>query len=1255
MTALELPRAARPAAPGLRFTPDQRAAVEDRSGSGLLAANAGSGKTAVMVERFVEAVRQDGVAVGSVLALTFTEKAASELRERVRRRFTALGDDEHAREAEAAWIGTIHGFCARVLRARPLAAGLDPRFVVLDEAAARRLADQAYDEALEAWAAARGSAAVDLAAAYGQWMRDLIIGAHDSLRSRGEGHPRLPVPAARPAPDPAELAAARAAAAAALGAVGEGKKVAAAREALEACDRILGRAAAVPWPGTLDPAKLGAGAKALDDDACAAYRAAWDAYRTACADHHARAALELLDDLLDRFGTAYAAAKTARAGVDFSDLELRVRDLLRDPAARRSWAERFALIMVDEFQDTNRLQLDVLEALERENLFAVGDEFQSIYGFRHADVTIFRERRERLGAARVRRLAHNFRSGEELLDVLNGAFAPTFGDRFAPLIAGGERPVADDVPLRLFDPDPGAHGEPPVELLVTDTRAWDDPELERRLGLAALSDQPARRAEARLAAQRLRAEVDAGRRPGDVVVLVRATASLRLFEQALEEQGLPTYVVGGRGYWSQEQVRDGLAYLAALANPRDEEALLGALASPFCGAGTDALVLVAQAGREPAADGASDRDGAHGGAQPGREPAADGARDRDGAHGGAQPGREPAADGARDRDGAQRDRRGAWAALQSAEGSAWLAALPGDEQARLLAFARFFAGERARAERLAPEVLLERAIVATGYDLAILARSGGERRLANLRKLMRLARDYGRAEGPDLRGFLAFAATQDLVQAREGEAALESDGLDAVRLMTIHRAKGLEFPVVCVADLGRAAGGARDRLLLGRDGSAGLRLAPIGGGETVPALDWERLARAEQEAEAEEERRLFYVAMTRARERLILSGCLDLERRPEPRPGGPPIDWIARALVGDGAGADAVVERRWDGRPARVRCRLNDPAQLAALLPTAGRARAGAPGTALADAPAVLPAQPSRPRPAPQRLSYSSLGAYARCGYRFYLERVLRLPPVAPPPDIAAAAALPSPAAPPDGLAAAPPDGLAAAEPPGALSPIVRGSLVHRLLEDLDYARPVAPAAATVRKLAADMGAEPTEADVEDVRALVAAFAASPLCARLAAARRTRREAPFAFGLDAAGGGPLVTGFLDVVAVEPDGGVLIVDFKSDRLDDVSPAELTERDYATQRIVYALAALRDGAPRAEVAHCFLERPGEPVTQAFTAADASALAERLAGLAAGVLEGRYPVTDTPHRELCGDCPGRAALCSWPEEKTLGHGPS
>ena len=266
-------------------------------------------------------------------------------------------------------------------------------------------------------------------------------------------------------------------------------------------------------------------------------------------------------------------------------------------------------------------------------------------------------------------------------------------------------------------------------------------------------------------AHRLRAEVDAGRPQRDVVVLVRATSSLRLYEQALEEQGLSTYVVGGRGYWAQEQVRDGIAYLSLLANPHEEAALFAVAR----------VAVLRRRHRRPRAARAT----------------------------------RPAGTAS-----------GAWAALRRAvaERPAVARGAAGrGRRARLAGFARFAAGERLRAERLPVEVLLERAIAATGYDLAILARAGGDRRLANLRKLMRLAREYERAEGRDLRGFLAYAVGQDLAEAREGEAALESEGLDAVRLMTIHRAKGLEFPVVCVADLGRT-GRARARPAADRRG-----------------------------------------------------------------------------------------------------------------------------------------------------------------------------------------------------------------------------------------------------------------------------------------------------------------------------------------------------------------------------------------------------------------------------------------------------
>ncbi len=476
--------------------------------------------------------------------------------------------------------------------------------------------------------------------------------------------------------------------------------------------------------------------------------------------------------------------------------------------------------MVDEFQDTNRLQLDVLERLERDNLFVVGDEFQSIYGFRHADVEIFRRR----ATGRARRLTANFRSRPELLATLNAVFEPIFGEGFAPLVSG--LPPAD--PDRLFDPDHiGASSAPAVELLLTDRgHDWD---AETGLGLEIPGEHAWRRAEARRVALRLRAELDGGRRAGEIAVLVRAATSIRLIEQALEEAGVPTYVVGGRGYWSQEQVRDGLAYLSVLANPLDEASLYAVLASPFANWGSAELVALA---RSAQADG-----------------------------------------------GSARGRR---------------CARPAGH------FAELLVTERERAQRVSAELLLERAIAATGYDVAVLARPGGERRLANLRKLMRLAREYERSEGRDLRAFVDHAVTQDLSGAREGEAAIESEGLEAVRLMTIHRAKGLEFGVVCVADLGRQGPGGGPPLLLDTTGRGriGLRLRTLGSAVGTPALDHPALNEERLAREDAEERRLFYVAMTRAQERLILSGGIDLGRPPTPRPGGAPIAWIAPALDG---------------------------------------------------------------------------------------------------------------------------------------------------------------------------------------------------------------------------------------------------------------------------------------------------------------------------------------------------------------------
>jgi ATP-dependent helicase/nuclease subunit A len=175
------------------LTAEQRAAVEGRQSGLFVHANAGSGKTRVLVERFVRAVVEDDVPVDRVLAITFTEKAAAELRARVRARFLALERPDAARDAEAAWISTIHGFCSKLLRRHALAAGIDPEYEVLDETRAARLAIDSFDRALEEFLETSDPARLDLAAAHTpDKLRRMVTTVHAKRRSAGEERPELP-------------------------------------------------------------------------------------------------------------------------------------------------------------------------------------------------------------------------------------------------------------------------------------------------------------------------------------------------------------------------------------------------------------------------------------------------------------------------------------------------------------------------------------------------------------------------------------------------------------------------------------------------------------------------------------------------------------------------------------------------------------------------------------------------------------------------------------------------------------------------------------------------------------------------------------------------------------------------------------------------------------------------------------------------------------------------------------------------------
>ncbi len=1145
---------------GRSWTDEQWRAIERRDGDLLLDAAAGSGKTSVLVERFALAVIEDGIDVARILAITFTEKAAAELRDRIRGRLRELGAVEHARATEGAFISTIHGFCARVLRTSALAAGLDPGFVVLDREQSDPLAQEAFDDALRDIAPADG--AVDLIADYSPGrLRDTVLAVHAQLRSRGERVPRLP-----PCPPGVDRGAAAQTLQRSLEEVGAelaavadpGPRVLDALDRLARCRALLG--VDDLWPAELGWVKLPANGAALGTDACGAYSEALAAYQAVCAARAAGPVRDHLDALLAAFDVRYGERKRAISGVDFEDLELLTLALLRgNGALRERYAQRFERIMVDELQDTNRVQLELIEAIARGNLFTVGDAQQSIYRFRHADVRLFQRRAERLAAAgELQTLQVNFRSRPEVLNAINAAFANELEDQFKALI-----------PSR--DPTDGdAAAGPRVELILADKGA--DWELE---GLAA----PWRLAEAAALADRVGELVGAGTAPGKIVVLIRATTDMRAYERALERRGLPTYVIGGRGYWLHPQVLDLVAYLRTLANPRDEQALYTVLSSPLVGASLDALVVLAGDARASGGD--------------------------------------------------------PWSLLLASGGV--LDAVDSDDRRVLAEFVGWFARERTQIARTRLEDLIDGVLRRTGYDLAMLAMPGGRRRLANVRKLMRLAREYERDHGPNLRGFVDAVAEREQGGgggAHESEAPVEGEGLDAIRLMTIHRAKGLEFDTVCVADLGRSVRPPYELVRVGSDGRLGLRLQRSGARGRVSALDYNALGEEGKLAEEREERRLFYVAMTRARERLVLSGATRFQGWTEGgATGGGPAAWIAPAFVAElgeriaEGGGDVALGDSW------VRLRVVAPGDSPGGVEGPDGEAAPAPAATFPDAPAVAaPAGAALVAPTPAHavpgppvttLSYSALGAYARCSYRFYCERVLGLPAAPEPVDEQAPG-------------------------PDRVRPATeRGVILHALLERLSFRAPAAPSAEAIGAAAAAAGLRaPTTDEAAELTAVVARFVDSPLCERLGRATELRREEPFAFELVAP---ILVNGVIDVLAREPGGRALVVDYKSDRLDGGDPALLVDGPYATQRLVYALAALRGGAAAVEVAYCFLEQPDRPVTATFERSQRDDLDQRLRRLADGVLRREFEVSPAPHRGLCAGCPAEGGLCSWPLEST------
>jgi ATP-dependent helicase/nuclease subunit A len=892
---------------------EQKAAV-DASGNVLVVAGAGAGKTRTLIQRCLARILDDAdpVSVDEILMVTFTQAAGAEMRQRLRAGLenAPVGSTRVAEQLallETAHISTLHSFCFRLVSPHFYELGLDPRLNVLSEQEAKLLARQTLDTVLDqVYSSETPSAAAiqQLIQAHGgDWdkpIRDAIGRMHDYSQTLRDPEGWLAAQRARfERDDPQEwqewlIAALKdwrrlwrhilaqqpaantnaAQCAAALGRLPEDPsrlEFATALAAILEADKA--------WPSPKGP--LREPVKEIFSDTefylslCAAGK------RDPLAEDWtwARAPMLALLDATTRFNNAFAQAKRRVGGIDFHDLEQFALKLLwnegRPSAIAEKWRQKLRLVFVDEFQDINAAQEAIIQALSREgadgNRFLVGDVKQSIYRFRLANPGIFvtykQEWEKSNGSGTVAGLSENFRSAEGILDFVN--------DLFASLMREGLGGVPYDNAARLrfgaretrLQFATGAAAPPPVELHLRRTVRGSESDDNDNASDA--------QKEARMVGQRLlelKGNIlildDDSRRPmrwSDAVILLRSPrGKAAAYAKEFGRLGIPLAAAQG-GFYDSAEARDLLALLQLLDNPLQDIPLLGVLLSPIGGLVPADLAAIRIAHRQ------------------GRF----------------------------------------WTALVDWHRHAEKE--PGSPAAKKAGvFLTRFRDWRRLSRRVSVSQCLERIIDETYYADWAATQDRGEQRRANVERFLQLARQFDRAGGESLSRFLRLVEAQ-----QENEIGIEPapcPETDAVRLMSIHQSKGLEFPVVVVADLGKRFNfeGLWRKILIDEKFGIAPQIKPPDGAQFYPSLPHWLAGRRQKREILAEEMRLLYVAFTRAAQRLILAGTFtkSLEERWRERFGGDMTDanivgansyldwigsWIARTADPTATGANSLL------------------------------------------------------------------------------------------------------------------------------------------------------------------------------------------------------------------------------------------------------------------------------------------------------------------------------------------------------------
>jgi ATP-dependent exoDNAse (exonuclease V) beta subunit len=1114
------------------LSPAQREVLFDPASHTLVAAGAGSGKTRLLVAYFVHALLDLGLELEDLAAVTFTRKAGSELAEKIRQELIRCDRPDLARRIDSAAIGTIHGLCRRLLAAESLAAGVDPSFGVLEADTESLVREEVF---AKAWSRAVEEATEDelrVLASREGTMSELVLSLYDRLRGMGQAVPRVIIAGSPSAPGARE-------------------------ELIGLCDEALRQG--------YQTAKIGPDLqKSLGRI-------------TACRQWLERVATVAEADLRVGDTSGFFPSMVTRSAKSYlepvRDSLIRYRQALAEHELKRlvDVVNKLLSVFHEQYEayKESRGVLDFSDLELRAGAMLRGgaagpvsggpvlashvlvDEFQDTNEVQCAIINGLRPERL-LMVGDARQSIYSFRGAD--VEVFLARVRDEGINQFRLDTNYRSRPEVLTFVNHLFSRP--SFFEDRFSPLLAGRKfgagdGSDDPRgevgpteilvVERTAAEGEEDELAKQQAEAYVVADRIRRLVDEqGWHRSDIVVLLPQLTEVNQYQDALFARGLDVYVVRGKGYYSQDEVADVSALLRLLLNPNDDLALLTVLRSPLAAVSDDCLYLLGRASRA-------------------------------------------------------RRSRSLWQVIRDGSAADRIEAA---DRERLQALLDRLERVRERVGRPGLSRLIDEVLTACDYDLCLLAAPHGKRRFANVRKLMRMAADFEDLEGPDLKGFVTLIESLGDMGDDEGNAPSLAEGEDVVRVMTVHQAKGLEFPVVVLAGLCSDARGYRaPEIMVGGDGRMAARVKVPSSSPDHPS--WgpaDAIIEEQQRRKAEEDVRLLYVAMTRARDLLILVGS----RKAEDKLEGSRIGRIVAALGQDPPPAPGVSVPLDD---------IHALAMGVAPVPVADDESAS-PGTSVAGeirvaAPPCL-LDLAVHGIATRQVSFSALAAYDRCPRRFYLERVLGL-----------GATLP--------LSVAHPSTDPEAAEPGVMSPeearlddvesqsgVNAGILVHALLEGLDLAGG-RPAGADLRVqaagIAAEKGLKVPEEVIERAAALAAAFWEHPL-AGTPEAGRALREAPFFFVQD----GIAVGGVMDLL-IQDGHRWLVADYKSNALRGRSPAEVAE-GYRLQAAMYCLAALKAGAPAVRMEFVFLERPDEPVAFEYRPEDLPALHERLEGALAGI---------------------------------------